>query len=358
MKKFKKVTAAMMAFSLAATAIAPAGSVPSNIHAASKVTLNRKSADITVGKTVQLKVKGTKKKIKWSSSNTYVAKVTQKGKVTGRHTGSAKITAKTGSKKLVCKIKVKAKKKAEVTEVPFVPTTEPETSMPENTATVTEVPENPTSTETATEMPLRPENTATVPETPVIQTVKPVVPTAAVPTQKPEQSQQPATGAPGTERPTVTETPGKQVDLALNFYLEPFDSERPSEQFVYVRLVNHLQEDVYVETDAYLTTKGKDYPAMIFGSKEGDLEKIEPTYEEDREGQQVTYDSKQYVMGDWTDETFWLKSDENSTLTFYFRIGEQRYKATINYNETGAVFREATSEETLLPVVTAKPVSE
>ena len=127
---------------------------------------------------------------------------------------------------------------------------------------------------------------------------------------------------------------------------------------VYEHLVNHLQEEVYVETDAYLTPKGKDYPAMIFGSKEGDLEKIEPTYEEDREGQQVTYDSKQYVMGNYTDETLWLKSDENSTLTFYFRIGEQRYKATINYNETGAVFREATSEEALLPVVTTKTISE
>ena len=356
MKKFKKVTAALIAFSVAATAMTPAGSTPSGIHAASKVTLNKKSAEITVGKTVQLKVKGTKKKIKWSSSNTYVAKVTQKGKVTGGHTGSAKITAKTGSKKLVCKIKVKAKKKAEVTEVPFTPTTNPETSMPENTATVTEVHGNPASTETATEMPVKPENTPTVPETPVIQTVKPVVPTATVPTQKPEQSQQPATGAPGTERPTVPETPGKQVDLALNFYLDPFEPEKPNEQYVTVHLVNHLEENVYVETDAYLTTKGKDYPAMLTGMEGKTLEKIEPTSKDDTFGQLVTYDDREIVMGNWTGETVWLPSDENSTLTFYFHIEEQRYRAVINYNEIGAIFREASKEETLLPVVTETPI--
>ena len=143
--------------------------------------------------------------------------------------------------------------------------------------------------------------------------------------------------------------------MALNFYLEPFNPEAPNEQFVNVYLVNHLGEDVYVETDAYLTTKGKDYPAMIFGSKEGDLEKIEPVDEGNTYGEMVMYDSKEYVMGDYTEETFWLKSDENSTLTFYFRIGEQRYKATINYNETGAVFYEATSEEILLPVITQTP---
>lgn len=51
---------------------------------ASAVKLNKKSANVYVGKTVQLKVTGAAKKTTvWSSSNTAVAKVTSGGKVTG-----------------------------------------------------------------------------------------------------------------------------------------------------------------------------------------------------------------------------------------------------------------------------------
>ena len=125
MMSFKKITAAILAVTLA-TATVPSEVVqPATVCAASKIKLNRKTATIKVGKTVQLKVKGTKKKVKWSSSNTYVAKVSQKGKVVGKHAGSAKIIAKTGSKKLVCKIKVKKNGKAVVTKVPLLPTREP-----------------------------------------------------------------------------------------------------------------------------------------------------------------------------------------------------------------------------------------
>ena len=42
---------------------------------------------IYVGKTVQLKVKGTKKKPKWGSSNKKVAIVNKKGKVKGKKAG-------------------------------------------------------------------------------------------------------------------------------------------------------------------------------------------------------------------------------------------------------------------------------
>ena len=314
MMRSKKIIAAMAVVILAAAAIIPISVQPDTVSAVSPIGLNKKSAVIKVGKTVQLKVKGTNKKVKWSSSNTYVAKVTSKGKVTGKHAGSAKITAKIGSKKLTCKIRVKEKEEAIATGVPSLPTRIP---------TGTETPFIPTRIPSETEHPILPEISP-----------KPVTINTSIPAQ----------------------TPGKQVDLALNFYLSEYDPDAPSEQFVTVHLINHLAEDVYVETEAYLTTRGKDYPAMILGSKEGDLEQVEPTYEEDTYGKIITYDSKEYVMGNYTDETFWLTSDENSTLTFYFRIGTQRYRATINYNETGAVFREATAEETLQPVVTEKPV--
>lgn len=71
--------------------------------------LNKKSASITVGKTVKLSVKGTKKKVKWSSSNSAVASVSKKGLVKGISAGKATIKAKAGSKTLKCSIKVKAK---------------------------------------------------------------------------------------------------------------------------------------------------------------------------------------------------------------------------------------------------------
>ena len=80
-----------------------------NTNAAQKPKLNKKSATIYVGKTVKLKVKGNRKKVKWSSSNKKVATVSSKGKVKGKKAGKATITAKVGNKKLKCKITVKQK---------------------------------------------------------------------------------------------------------------------------------------------------------------------------------------------------------------------------------------------------------
>ena len=80
---------------------------PSNNADAASIKLNKKSITITKGKTYTLKVKGTKKKAKWSSSKKSVATVSKKGKVTGKKRGSATITAKIGKKKYKCKVTVK-----------------------------------------------------------------------------------------------------------------------------------------------------------------------------------------------------------------------------------------------------------
>lgn len=72
-----------------------------------KVKLNKKKVTLYEGKTVKLKVQGTKKKVKWSSNKKKVATVSQKGKVKAKKKGTAKITAKIGKKKLVCKVTVK-----------------------------------------------------------------------------------------------------------------------------------------------------------------------------------------------------------------------------------------------------------
>ncbi len=72
-----------------------------------KLKLNKKKVTMYVGKTVLLKVKGTKKKVKWKSNRKKIAAVSKKGKVTAKKKGSAKITAKVGKKKLVCRVTVR-----------------------------------------------------------------------------------------------------------------------------------------------------------------------------------------------------------------------------------------------------------
>ena len=69
--------------------------------------LSKKSVTLYVEQTKKLKVKNTKEKVTWSSSNKKVATVSKKGVVTAKKAGKVKITAKFGSKKLVCKITVK-----------------------------------------------------------------------------------------------------------------------------------------------------------------------------------------------------------------------------------------------------------
>ena len=83
---------------------------------AAKPKLNKTSATITAGKTVQLKVKGTKAKVKWSSNKKSVATVTKNGKVKGIKEGTATITAKVAGKKLKCKVTVSSTKGGSASE--------------------------------------------------------------------------------------------------------------------------------------------------------------------------------------------------------------------------------------------------
>lgn len=73
---------------------------------AASIRLNKKTASVPVGKSIRLSVSGTKKSVKWSSSDYSVAKVSN-GKVTGKKPGKAIITAKVAGKTLKCTIKVK-----------------------------------------------------------------------------------------------------------------------------------------------------------------------------------------------------------------------------------------------------------
>ena len=80
-----------------------------------KIRLNKTKVTIKVGQTYKLKVKGTKKKVKWTSSKKSVVSVSKKGKIKGKKKGKAIITARVGKKKLKCKVKVVVKAKTNTT---------------------------------------------------------------------------------------------------------------------------------------------------------------------------------------------------------------------------------------------------
>lgn len=107
----KKTTKQM---SLVLTAVLVLTSVGGNMtEAAKKVGISKSKLTLKVGQTKKLSIKNLskkqKKKVKWSSSKKKVASVNKSGKVTAKKKGTAKITAKVGKKKYICKVTVTAK---------------------------------------------------------------------------------------------------------------------------------------------------------------------------------------------------------------------------------------------------------
>lgn len=76
-------------------------------QASAKIALNKTSVSVFKGKKVQLKVKGTSRKVTWKTSNQKVARVSQKGVVTGVKKGTATITARVSGENYKCKVSVK-----------------------------------------------------------------------------------------------------------------------------------------------------------------------------------------------------------------------------------------------------------
>ncbi len=73
---------------------------------AATVKLSKKTLTMNKGEKYTLKITGTKKKVKWSTSDKKIATVNSKGLVTAKGKGTATITAKVGKSKYKCKIKV------------------------------------------------------------------------------------------------------------------------------------------------------------------------------------------------------------------------------------------------------------
>lgn len=71
---------------------------------AASVKINKKKLTLNVKENYTLKISGTSKKVKWSSSNKKVATISSKGKVTAKKKGKVTITAKVSGKKYKCKI--------------------------------------------------------------------------------------------------------------------------------------------------------------------------------------------------------------------------------------------------------------
>ena len=107
MRKMRRKLAVLLVFVLAFTMM------PQNVLAAKKkVKLSKKSVTITVGKTVKVKLKNNKKKVKWTvTSGKKNVKLSKKKKtgvtIHGKKAGKAKVQAKVGKKKFVCKVTVK-----------------------------------------------------------------------------------------------------------------------------------------------------------------------------------------------------------------------------------------------------------
>lgn len=79
-----------------------------NLVQAKAIKLNKTKAVLEIDDHISLKVKGTKQKAKWKSSNRDVAVVSKNGKVTALDEGKAIITAIIGDTKFKCRITVES----------------------------------------------------------------------------------------------------------------------------------------------------------------------------------------------------------------------------------------------------------
>lgn len=79
-----------------------------SVEAATKISKGK--ATLIKGQTTTLKISGTKKKAKWSTSKKSVAIVNSKGKVTAKGKGTATITAIVGNEKYTCTVDVQTPK--------------------------------------------------------------------------------------------------------------------------------------------------------------------------------------------------------------------------------------------------------
>ena len=104
---WKRLSAGLLVIAMAVTLAF--GGWSGEAKAAVKPKLSKTSVAMYPGQSTKLKVKNTSAKIKWSSSNKKIAKVSSKGTVKAVKLGKCTITAKVKGKKLKCKVAVVTK---------------------------------------------------------------------------------------------------------------------------------------------------------------------------------------------------------------------------------------------------------
>lgn len=362
--KWIRKIATVMAVAMTVTAVAPMA-MPAEMEQveAASIRLSAKSKTLYVGKSFTLKVKGTKAKVKWSSSKSSVAKVSSKGKVTARKAGTAKIKAKVKGKTLYCKVTVKKKSTTKPTSKPTSqPTSEPESIW---TAAPTKAPiEEPTKAPQTTEI-VSPEEPAisAAPQTKEPAPVEePQISKAPQPdySTRPNPSQNPDRKYTGV---TATYKQGERVtDLGVKFYLSEYTIGAENEQFVYLNVENSRSAEIKIEVDAFITTDGINYPAMNPNASSPDFgqwETVPGINEEEKPGYGfLIYDARDIVQGKIGEEYYyWLPSNIRSTFTFFFWVDGQRYVATVDFSQDGAVIYKVDDDQILYEdYISASPV--
>lgn len=195
MKKIKKGFALLLVFVMAVSVI------PQSAFAAKKmVKLSKKTVTVAVGEAVKIQLKNNKKKVKWRITSGKKNVTLSKKKKTsviikGKRAGKAKVQAKIGKKKYVCKVTVEKAATADNDNPNNGKTTAEPTQVPSQAPTVSQQPVPPVITPDVTPS----EPTVSSSQTPEPTVSSPQTPEPSVePT--PTVSQQPATSSP---EPTI-----------------------------------------------------------------------------------------------------------------------------------------------------------
>ena len=175
MKKIKKGFALLLVFVMAVSVL------PQSAFAAKKkVKLSKKAVTVAVGEAVKIQLKNNKKKVKWNITSGKKNVTLSKKKKTsvvikGKKAGKAKVQAKIGKKKYVCKVTVK---KAAT----------PDNDNPNNGKTTAEPTQVPSQAPTVSQQPVPPVATQTANPS---ETLLPSVEPTAEPTSDPSQTTEP-----------------------------------------------------------------------------------------------------------------------------------------------------------------------
>ena len=106
MKWKKKMAVICIMAMVCSVLLTPQDSMAATKKETGNVKINITNLMMSTGQKKNLKLSGTKKKVKWKSSNKQIATVTSKGMVRGKKMGTAKITGRAGKQKVSCLVSV------------------------------------------------------------------------------------------------------------------------------------------------------------------------------------------------------------------------------------------------------------